>query len=188
MGDRARADPDPPHKWRLVVALSEEPGPDHDVGAERLRDGDLPRAADHRDDPRARCEFRYGAGGTEECRWRSAGRNQETLALLTDGVGQFVPWNIRTRCAQQLVALEHGAGVHVRGTAEPLQEWLQVGQVLFCQQASQRGSLRKHAGEGQCIFTGAREFGTGIGADAITGGPEVTWSQTPTQWSNHLPC
>ncbi len=27
--------------------------------------------------------------------------------------------------------------------------------------------------------------GTGFGADAITGGPEVTWSQTPTQWSNH---
>jgi catalase-peroxidase len=26
---------------------------------------------------------------------------------------------------------------------------------------------------------------TGIGADAITGGPEVTWSQTPTKWSNH---
>jgi len=23
------------------------------------------------------------------------------------------------------------------------------------------------------------------GADAITGGPEVTWSQTPTKWSNH---
>jgi catalase-peroxidase len=32
------------------------------------------------------------------------------------------------------------------------------------------------------------KHGTGIGADAITGGPEVTWSQTPTQWSNHLPC
>src|SRR5436190_750721 len=28
-------------------------------------------------------------------------------------------------------------------------------------------------------------FGTGKGADAITGGPEVIWSQTPTQWSNH---
>ena len=26
--------------------------------------------------------------------------------------------------------------------------------------------------------------GTGRGADAITGGPEVTWSQTPTKWSN----
>jgi catalase-peroxidase len=26
--------------------------------------------------------------------------------------------------------------------------------------------------------------GTGIGADAITGGPEVVWSQTPTRWSN----
>jgi catalase-peroxidase len=29
-------------------------------------------------------------------------------------------------------------------------------------------------------------FGAGIGADAITGGPEVTWSQTPTKWSNHF--
>jgi catalase-peroxidase len=28
--------------------------------------------------------------------------------------------------------------------------------------------------------------GTGVGADAITGGPEVTWSQTPTQWSNNF--
>ena len=28
--------------------------------------------------------------------------------------------------------------------------------------------------------------GTGLGADAITGGPEVTWSQTPTKWSNHF--
>ncbi|MGN6284929.1 MAG: catalase/peroxidase HPI [Afipia sp.] len=28
--------------------------------------------------------------------------------------------------------------------------------------------------------------GTGIGADAITGGPEVTWSQTPTKWSNYF--
>ena len=27
-------------------------------------------------------------------------------------------------------------------------------------------------------------FGTGIGADAITGGPEVIWTTTPTQWSN----
>jgi catalase-peroxidase len=27
--------------------------------------------------------------------------------------------------------------------------------------------------------------GTGIGVDTITGGPEVTWSQTPTRWSNH---
>ncbi|MCF3643010.1 catalase/peroxidase HPI [Rhizobium sp. TRM95111] len=29
-------------------------------------------------------------------------------------------------------------------------------------------------------------FGTGVGKDAITGGPEVTWSQTPTQWSNYF--
>ena len=30
------------------------------------------------------------------------------------------------------------------------------------------------------------KFGTGYGSDAITGGPEVVWSQTPTKWSNHF--
>ena len=30
------------------------------------------------------------------------------------------------------------------------------------------------------------KFGRGFGSDTITGGPEVTWSQTPTQWSNHF--
>ncbi len=29
------------------------------------------------------------------------------------------------------------------------------------------------------------KHGLGFGADAITGGPEVIWSQTPTTWSNH---
>ncbi|WP_332699655.1 catalase/peroxidase HPI [Devosia sp.] len=28
------------------------------------------------------------------------------------------------------------------------------------------------------------KFGTGVGADAITSGLEVTWTQTPTRWSN----
>ena len=30
------------------------------------------------------------------------------------------------------------------------------------------------------------KFGTGIGAHAITGGPEVIWSQTPIRWSNNF--
>jgi catalase-peroxidase len=30
------------------------------------------------------------------------------------------------------------------------------------------------------------KHGSGFGADAITGGPEVTWTQTPTQWSNYF--
>jgi catalase-peroxidase len=30
------------------------------------------------------------------------------------------------------------------------------------------------------------KHGTGIGADAITGGPEVTWTETPTKWSNRF--
>jgi catalase-peroxidase len=30
------------------------------------------------------------------------------------------------------------------------------------------------------------KYETGIGAHAITGGPEVTWTQTPTKWSNHF--
>ncbi len=29
-------------------------------------------------------------------------------------------------------------------------------------------------------------FGTGKGQDAITGGPEVTWTKTPTNWSNNF--
>ena len=29
-------------------------------------------------------------------------------------------------------------------------------------------------------------YGTGKGKDAITGGPEVTWSQTPTKWSDYF--
>ncbi len=29
-------------------------------------------------------------------------------------------------------------------------------------------------------------FGTGKAGDTITGGPEVTWSQTPTIWSNNF--
>jgi len=30
------------------------------------------------------------------------------------------------------------------------------------------------------------KHGTGFGADTIGGGPEVTWTQTPTKWSNHF--
>ncbi|HEY5305447.1 MAG TPA: catalase/peroxidase HPI [Pseudolabrys sp.] len=30
------------------------------------------------------------------------------------------------------------------------------------------------------------KHGTGSGADAIGGGPEVTWTQTPIKWSNHF--
>jgi catalase-peroxidase len=30
------------------------------------------------------------------------------------------------------------------------------------------------------------KHGTGVAADAITGGPEVIWSQAPTKWSNHF--
>jgi catalase-peroxidase len=30
------------------------------------------------------------------------------------------------------------------------------------------------------------KHGAGFGNDTITGGPEVTWTQTPTQWSNHF--
>src|ERR1700747_2365805 len=30
------------------------------------------------------------------------------------------------------------------------------------------------------------KYGTGFGADAITGGPEVIWSETPTKWSNRF--
>ena len=35
-------------------------------------------------------------------------------------------------------------------------------------------------------FGWTSSFGTGKGGDAITSGLEVTWTQTPTQWSNHF--
>src|SRR5258707_940096 len=34
-------------------------------------------------------------------------------------------------------------------------------------------------------FGWTSKFGTGKGKDAITGGPEVTWTTTPTKWSNN---
>ncbi|MBJ6369529.1 catalase/peroxidase HPI [Snuella sedimenti] len=35
-------------------------------------------------------------------------------------------------------------------------------------------------------FGWKNSFKSGKGPDAITGGPEVTWTQTPTKWSNHF--
>ncbi|PLP61630.1 catalase-peroxidase, partial [Salmonella enterica] len=32
----------------------------------------------------------------------------------------------------------------------------------------------------------ASSYGSGVGADAITSGLEVVWTQTPTQWSNYF--
>lgn len=40
------------------------------------------------------------------------------------------------------------------------------------------------AGIGEQGFGWMSKHGSGKGADAITGGPEVTWTQTPTKWSN----
>jgi catalase-peroxidase len=42
------------------------------------------------------------------------------------------------------------------------------------------------AGIEQQGFGWTSRFGTGKGADAITSGLEVTWSQTPTKWSNYF--
>jgi catalase-peroxidase len=35
-------------------------------------------------------------------------------------------------------------------------------------------------------FGWTNSYGKGRGGDTISGGPEVTWTQTPTQWSNHF--
>ena len=42
------------------------------------------------------------------------------------------------------------------------------------------------AGIEQQGFGWKSSFGTGKGGDTITSGLEVTWSQTPTRWSNHF--
>jgi catalase-peroxidase len=43
------------------------------------------------------------------------------------------------------------------------------------------GALLEHQG-----FGWMSKEGPGHGSDTITGGPEVTWTQTPTKWSNHF--
>ena len=61
----------------------------------------------------------------------------------------------------------------------------------FRQDPRRRRSVDRRPGAGRCRHRGQglgwrSRHGTGFGEDAITGGPEVTWSQTPTQWSNHF--
>src|SRR5919204_320684 len=47
------------------------------------------------------------------------------------------------------------------------------------------GGGRPHVWEPEEMGFGWKSrHGTGIGKDTITGGPEVTWSTTPTKWSN----
>jgi catalase-peroxidase len=52
--------------------------------------------------------------------------------------------------------------------------------------ASLVGPAPEAAGVEAQGFGWISRFGSGKGADTITGGPEVTWSQTPTKWSNHF--
>jgi catalase-peroxidase len=48
------------------------------------------------------------------------------------------------------------------------------------------GKEPEAAGIEQQGFGWASKFGSGKGADAITSGLEVTWTKTPTQWSNNF--
>ncbi|WP_272884879.1 catalase/peroxidase HPI [Candidatus Rhodoblastus alkanivorans] len=48
------------------------------------------------------------------------------------------------------------------------------------------GPAPEAAGLEEQGFGWQSRYGTGKGPDAITGGPEVTWTQTPTKWSNHF--
>ena len=50
--------------------------------------------------------------------------------------------------------------------------------------ASLVGPEPEAAGIEEQGFGWASKFGTGKGADTISGGPEVTWTKTPTKWSN----
>ena len=45
---------------------------------------------------------------------------------------------------------------------------------------------RKPAQSRTRASAGRASTASGFGADTITGGPEVIWSQTPTKWSNHF--
>ena len=51
---------------------------------------------------------------------------------------------------------------------------------------SHKGADPEAADLGEQGFGWTSSFGTGHGADAIGSGLEVTWTQTPAQWSNHF--
>jgi len=69
--------------------------------------------------------------------------------------------NRRTDCRRPFLRQTHGAGDASLVGAEP-----------------ESGALEDQG------LGWKSKHGTGVGADAITGGPEVTWTQTPTKWSN----
>jgi catalase-peroxidase len=48
------------------------------------------------------------------------------------------------------------------------------------------GAEPEAAGMAEMGFGWTSTHGSGMGPDAITGGPEVTWTKTPTQWSNNF--
>ncbi|MZR14661.1 catalase/peroxidase HPI [Maritimibacter sp. DP07] len=52
--------------------------------------------------------------------------------------------------------------------------------------AAQVGPEPEAAGLAEQGFGWTSSHGSGVGPDAITGGPEVTWTKSPTQWSNNF--
>jgi catalase-peroxidase len=52
--------------------------------------------------------------------------------------------------------------------------------------ASHVGAVPEAADIAAQGFGWKSSYGSGKGGDTISGGPEVTWTQTPTQWSNHF--
>ena len=48
------------------------------------------------------------------------------------------------------------------------------------------GRSRKPPASKRRAWAGKTAFGTGKGGDTITSGLEVTWTQTPTKWSNNF--
>jgi len=55
-----------------------------------------------------------------------------------------------------------------------------AGDPSFMGAAPESGSLEEQG------LGWKNKYGSGVGSDALTGGPEVIWSQTPTKWSNYF--